>query len=441
MRFSSILVALTLAGCSEYDFSREKDPPEQPEEEPEEEEDPTPQPDIEVDPEVLPFGWWPTDCTTEPQTVTVTNVGEANLDVTDISLDGEGYGAFAHDGEPTLLGPGESFDFEVTFTPLTYTDYDIDVLISSNDPDEPVTDVAATGQGSEDAMMEEVFEQPAPGAVDVLWVVDNSCSMGEEVERLGDSFGEFMDSFTSMGLDYQIGTTTTDMTDTTQQGRLQGGTKIITPATADARSAFLDQTNLGSSGSGLEQGLDAAYAALTDPLISGENAGLVREDAVLAVVIISDEDDQSNISSSDFVTWLEGYKGDPAMTSLSAIVGPYSGLCFDWGPPPTEADAAPTYIDTALATGGDNFDICALDFDQVLAYLGYTAAGLSSQFVLADTPSSVAGITVTIDGTEIGYGYPRWTWDPSANAVVFYPESIPGPEATIVITYPVDAGC
>lgn len=443
------ILVLALFGCSDYDLTRDVDGDEVEDSDVDTNVEPGEQPDIEVEPASLDFGWRPVDCPSDPQTVTVRNVGDADLDVTAIDLVGTGNGSFSHDGGPSVLAPGAETTFEVTFDPLSYEAYDVDVRVSSNDPDEAVVDVATVGTGSEDAMMEEVFEQPSPSAVDVLWVIDNSGSMSEEVARLQDSFDVFINEFVKLGLDYQIGVTTTDMVDVAQSGRLQGATKIITPATADPVAAFLANTNLGSSGSADERGLDAAKAALTDPLISSENAGLVRggADTVLAVVVLSDEDDASSMSASAFSAWLESYRGDPALTSLSAIVGRKGtswtdmGGCNDFSTG-TSASAGTKYVDAAAATGGMWGDICQLDFDLVIKYLSYNAAGLYQQFTLAETPSNLSQVKVEVDGVAVKYhGVTGWSWISADNAVKFNGDAIPGPEATIVITYPVPADC
>src|SRR4051794_9315310 len=48
-------------------------------------------------------------------------------------------------------------------------------------------------------------------AVDVLWVIDNSCSMSEEQEALRSNFADFMAYFSDSGLDYHVGVVSTDM--------------------------------------------------------------------------------------------------------------------------------------------------------------------------------------------------------------------------------------
>src|SRR3990172_9542368 len=45
--------------------------------------------------------------------------------------------------------------------------------------------------------------------VDILWTIDNSCSMSDEQEELTSNFDSFMAYFLDSGLDYQIGVTST----------------------------------------------------------------------------------------------------------------------------------------------------------------------------------------------------------------------------------------
>ena len=440
-----LLAPLAMLGCSEYDLHSPGDTPGTPDEE----EPPVtsgPQPDIQLSTNMLTFGWSPIDCPTDPKEVTITNVGDADLVVSDIFLSGDGYDNFRLTASAVTLAPGASSEFRVVFDPNTYAEFDPAVIVASNDPDESEAIVDLLGTGSESAMMEEYFEQPSPEAVDVLWVVDNSCSMGEEVEHLQDSFREFINSFIDLGLDYHIATVSTDVITDGQKGLFQGSLKVIdsTLSKSEAEAAFLDQTDLGSGGSADEQGFEAAQLALSEPLISGANSGFLRDDALLSVVALSDEDDASPSSAADFASWFEAYKGNPATTNFSAIVGPDGGLmgCQNWDTfPPTQASPAPKYHEATRRTGGEAFDICTLDFDQVLSYLGYSAAGLLTRFELSQRPVNFGQIEVVVDGTKLNYGYPRWVYDTTDNAVVFFPESIPAPEAQVFIRYPVPSDC
>ena len=76
-------------------------------------------------------------------------------------------------------------------------------------------------------MRVETFEQDEIDAVDILFVVDNSCSMGGQQTQLANNFSTFMNVFQASGIDYNIGFVTTD--DASMVGDL------ITIATADPK--------------------------------------------------------------------------------------------------------------------------------------------------------------------------------------------------------------
>ncbi len=84
---------------------------------------------------------------------------------------------------------------------------------------------------------------------------------------------------------------------------------------------FSCMADLGTSGCGFEQPLEAMYKAL-DPA-SGSNEGFVRETAFLAVVIITDEDDCSASSQQLF---------DDSQRTIDSTLGPlWSYRCFEFG--------------------------------------------------------------------------------------------------------------
>ena len=80
---------------------------------------------------------------------------------------------------------------------------------------------------------------------------------------------------------------------------------------------------VGVKGSPNEQGIAAARAALSEPLLSTANKGFLRSEANLAVVFLSDEDDQSPnyVSPTSFVTFLKDLKVDSDAITVAAIIG------------------------------------------------------------------------------------------------------------------------
>ena len=420
---------------------------------------PAAQPDISVEPPSIAFGSNVRGCPTDPVTVTVTNVGEAPLEVSDIASKGAGVGTYTYTG-PTAgsLTAGQTLTFSVSFEAPGFDSYEGFIEIESNDPDEPLIAVNMTGNGSENPANEDVFVQHVAEDVDVLWVVDNSGSMGAIIGDLINELPSFINTFTTLGVDYQLGVTTTDMESDGHKGLLQGA-GVLSPAIQGSNDAVMAAFNVAvddafaTGGSTVERGRDGAYAALTPPLINNENAGMLRSNSHLAVIVISDEEDQSSdISDGLFISWLDGLKGDPDTTSFSAMAGEEQssatsvgfGQSCTFGGSVSGVEGSYYYPHVSHATGGLYTDMCNADFAEVLVDLAYNAAGLTGKFCLSDTPATgVAGMKVVVDGTDQGFPNPNngWWYDSAANCVTFFGDSFPGPNAPVAITYPTSATC
>jgi len=104
-------------------------------------------PDIAVTPVSLAFGNQALNTLSAPQTVTVSNAGNALLTVNVIS---SGSAEFPLNGLPSLpvsLSPGASLSFQVRFLPADLGVRNGTVSIVSSDPDEPSRDVTCAGTG------------------------------------------------------------------------------------------------------------------------------------------------------------------------------------------------------------------------------------------------------------------------------------------------------
>jgi hypothetical protein len=203
--------------------------------------------------------------------------------------------------------------------------------------------------------------------MDILFVIDNSGSMGQEQANLIANFPQFisvLDTFRNDDgdlIDYHVGVTTTGVSKTVhtqvlpgfppitdtingEDGHLQVGTGCNMPrrwlerGDANVASAFSCAANVGTRGSPDEMPLEGARLALTERIADGSNAGFVRQDALLAVVILTDEQDCSrtdnNINLSfgqdlcstpspvaDYVAALDAVKGDRTKWATAVIAG------------------------------------------------------------------------------------------------------------------------
>ena len=299
----------------------------------------------------------------------------------------------------------------------------------------------------------DLFVQVDPQPVDVLWVVDTSCSMTDEQESLAANFPAFAEFFEESGLSYQMGVTSTDILeeDTAESldGRLNGNPGVVTPFMPSLAVEFGNRALMGiTEGHDDEKGLHAAYVAagaLTD--VGQPNHDLMREEANLAIVVVSDEPDYSTLGELDsdtfigapaFATWLDARKGDPERSSLSGIVGVPDGSnelgCnidaqsqWNWN----GARTGDGYIEAIEATGGLLQSICEDDWREILSRMGLIVAGLHESFTLNDVVDPET-IVVIVDGRDPG----AWEFLPAKNAIHFLDAgSIPRPGDEIRVTY------
>ena len=88
---------------------------------------------------------------------------------------------------------------------------------------------------TENPVQVDTFQQTPNPTVDILWVVDNSGSMGVWRQKLGAKFDQFMSKLEESEANYHIGVVSTDADDPAHSGNLQGDPKYISNATSNAR--------------------------------------------------------------------------------------------------------------------------------------------------------------------------------------------------------------
>jgi len=275
-------------------------------------------------------------------------------------------------------------------------------------------------------------------SVDVLWVIDNSCSMDDNQTALTSNFSKFMDYFTDSGLDYHVGVVSTDMYNPQESGRLtrDSGTTYIDNSfsAAEANQSFARRAALGTYGSGYEKGLDAAWSAVS---MHGNtfNQGFYRDDSAFAMIVISDEEDQSdNVSVPEFISWASSLKPSTEMVSFSSIV--WQSQCGS-GPTGNETDGK-RYMQVTDAIGGIKWPICNSAWDTVLAELGMQAAGLRREFFLSSVPvvDSIEVEVLGVSGSQVFNVDSDFSYDRARNSVRFS-SFVPEPLDEVLITYAV----
>lgn len=347
----------------------------------------------------------------------------------------------------TNIAPGGTpVTFSLKYRPINYG-ADTGAFLIKVTQNAQVVDYVVTLRGTGDTMGRntDIIKQDSKPKADILLVIDDSCSMSDKQAALAANFGSFIKYANTAQVDYQIGVTTTDMT--AAAGKLVFGPthpeKILKPTTPDVENKFKAKVNVGINGNATEQTLAPAVAALTAPLITTENAGFLRDDAVLAVVAVTDANDQSPQSVAFYMNQLMNVKGVQRASMFTfnvvggTLVTPPAGCSYD-GPAGTD----PRLQLAVTMTNGVREEICTPDWAKTLEQIGKNAFGYRTNFFLTSNPDLSGGkvISVEVDGKAIPTEDPNglgkiWTYDSSQNSVNFEPSYVPDPGSTLKISY------
>ncbi|MBW2699926.1 MAG: choice-of-anchor D domain-containing protein [Deltaproteobacteria bacterium] len=412
---------------------------------------------IAVVPDELDFSIVEVGCNSPEMAVTVYNLGTIALNISSIYLQTSPDPNFSLTSAPTtphVLAGGGSVVIRMKYHPQDVSNHFNVLRIESDASNYPVLEVPLFGSGTTDSSQEDVFHQPDEVMSDVLFVVDNSGSMGEEQAALANNFDTFIQYALSLAVDFHIGVVTTEVNDSeTNMGdpgrdifpgvlvHPSNLPRFITNTTPDISNAFRDIVQVGTCCSDeQEAGLEAAYMALSAPIIDDptKNGGFLREDAKLYVIIVSDEPDQSNGDTDfyvDFFSSIKGYR-NPERMAVSAIVGDTPDGCQG---PGGNAAAGPRYIDVTNRTGGAFESICTNNWAQALSSLGLDAFAAIREFPLS-RPADASTLTVTVNGSTVSQasstgGADGWTYYPDTNTIFFGDNVVPGQGDTIVVSY------
>ncbi len=209
-------------------------------------------------------------------------------------------------------------------------------------------------------------ETPIPkhcNKMDLIFVVDDSGSMSQEQSNLAANFPMFaslLSSYTTPDgepIDYRVAVTTTGK-DTTYSVDLAGTllpfsehgdngafknncstqTRWLAAGDPTMNTTLSCRANVGTSGPSYEMPLLMTKWALAERMADNTNTGFLRDDALLGIVMLTDEDDQSttmnnfvvsptapfptDFDPSDLVGFLDGLKGHRSRWAAGVIAGP-----------------------------------------------------------------------------------------------------------------------
>ncbi len=264
--------------------------------------------------------------------------------------------------------------------------------------------------------------------VDILWVIDNSGSMGDEQAALAYNFDVFIRDFISKDVDFKMAITTTDGRDGLNGVMINPADSLTSIKAKEDEAQFISDfanfIQVGTNGYWRETGLKTGDAFLN---MHAEN--FLRRDAFLIVVMISDEEDQSELTVPEFVTKFQAHKDNPGLVKLYSIVNTNLSehIVYD-------KYVGKRYMQASEQTSGLVADIKD-DFYGILQDMGGTIVDLTDSFALSQIPFEIQDVTVSVNGVEQIDG---WIFNTTSNVVKFDEDSLPAINATIEIEYQVE---
>lgn len=411
-------------------------------------------PRIELDRTLLEFGdvvyestdgpGSPSFCASELAYLRVKNVGYGLLHVGTVvppspfEVEYIEVGGTIQQRGPFVLERNQRAEVAFRYTPTAYGEQR-DVLRLLHDAPEGVSEVNLAGRGIDASPIVETFHQGTEVAVDILWAIDSSGSMEEEQARLVANLGQFVDYAEGLGADYQMAVI--------EAQELESGAGVFRTCAPhppvvgasyldnDARNeAFSCMVEVGTMGFATETAAGATRIALEraqsdDQTSSNPNAGFLRPHADLAIVAISDEDDQSLLPDDVLLDAMFAAKDfDRSRVRFHAIAGPLPMGC-------PFANRALRYSQMVDATGGMFFGICADDWSPLLTSLGLDVFRPRSRFGLKHHADELT-LDVRVDGAFVPRdAFDGYAYDPDGRWITFSERRIPPPGSEITVTY------
>lgn len=275
--------------------------------------------------------------------------------------------------------------------------------------------------------------------VDVLWVVDNSYeTMEVHQNRIAQKMASFYDGLIANKANFRIAATTMDMNSGGDQGELLGSVPVVTKDTPNAVLRLEELLKRGGDGANAERGLLAMKTALEKENAKGSAAKFLREDALLVVVFVTDDEDFSTGTVTDYKNFLDNLKGENTVDEQRWITN-YIGVtdlndpqCTTYGDYSARGEE---YLMLASMSGGVVESICNTDFSSYINQINVRLKSVLNKYKLDSRPI-LDSLTVYINGVLIREDNVNgWSYDEDKNMIILNGTAKPGPNDDVKIKY------
>jgi hypothetical protein len=286
--------------------------------------------------------------------------------------------------------------------------------------------IPTTRQESLRLTSESFVQTTSQKSVDILWVIDNSASMRNEQLGLAQNFDAFIRDFIEKEIDFKMAVITTDASSDKKCGKIiaDSDKKLNSTQARENEARFLQNfsriVQVGLKGSSKEKGLDSV-------LCFGDKyaSEFLRSEAYFIVVILSDEEDQSQVWPIEFSETLKGYKSKPGFVKVHSLVNITEGD----GSETSQTNGYRRYAEASNHTGGIVQDINS-HFASSLFSISEHVMGLLSSFPLKAEPV-VNTIKVKVNGKFVSSAQ----YKVENRSIKFLPRFVPQAGSKIEIEY------
>ena len=259
-------------------------------------------------------------------------------------------------------------------------------------PDAPPVDPPPTYENCD----EFTYGEPiAP--VDIVWIVDQSGSMGEEIEMVRDNMNNFAQRISGATVDYRVILLARRFSD-------PDGHEICIPPPLAGRNCADSQRFKQ-----INQHIDSHDALSQYRAAAHRIEGFMRPNSVRHIIVVTDDECQGFLAPCglSFDSYLRGRSGYEGYT-FHSIVGQTSSRCDD--------NAGGSYSLLSNRTGGVNFDICNSNWSPLYSQLERSVTKPTTRFTLSERP--IRGtVVVTFNNAPVSEGT-RWRYEQGPNRIV-----------------------
>jgi hypothetical protein len=283
--------------------------------------------------------------------------------------------------------------------------------------------------------------------VDVLWVIDTSTSMDKHQDLMASQMGAFVAGLNDTRLNYHMAVTTMDMgSSSAAMGKFlaaPGTPRVLTAQTPNLVNVLSQRVRAGASGSPVERGLEAMQKSLSTSMTStgGYNEGFLRQNALLVVIFLSNEDDQSSGNAASYAAWLDSVR-PPLPTGERSWLAHFMGVTSGDATCKTSqwdqsgySEVGSKYIALAEESGGTSEAICDADFRRALTNVKARILEVMTEYKLDRIPN-LNTLEIYVNGAKVPQNPVNgWSYFEANNSVRFHGTAVPKPDATIRIDY------